>query len=73
MSENKNFGTIPVEPDGEYDVEIEFKGRKKDGSEGDGIAKIDGFTIFVPNTEIGDKVRIRVGRILPHYAFAEVV
>jgi len=65
---NKQFGTIPVEQDMEYDVEIAFV-----GSKGDGIAKIEGFTIFVPNTNVGDKVKVRIGRVLPQYAFAEVV
>jgi len=68
MAENKGFGTIPVEQDMEYDVEIAFR-----GSKGDGIAKIEGFTIFVPNTNVGDKVKVRIGRVLPQYAFAEVV
>ena len=62
------IGTIPVEQDEEYDVEISFMGEKKDG-----IAKIEGYTIFVPNTQVGDKVRIKIVRVLPQYAFAEVV
>ena len=33
------------------------------GHNGDGIAHEQGFTIFVPNTEIGDKVKAKVWRI----------
>jgi len=62
------LGTIPVEQDEEYEVKIEYMGSKQDG-----IAKIEGYTIFVPGTEVGDKVRIKIVRVLPQYAFAEVV
>ena len=43
------------------------------GSGGDGIARIGGFVIFVPGTNVGDDVKIRVTRVLKKYAFAEVV
>lgn len=43
------------------------------GSGGDGIAKIGGFVIFVPGTNVGDDVTVRVTRVLKKYAFAEVV
>ncbi|RLG70839.1 MAG: deoxyribonuclease [Methanobacteriota archaeon] len=58
----------PVDEGGEYDVEIVDVSRR-----GDGVAKIDGFVIFVPGTRRGDKVRIRINRINPRFATAEVV
>lgn len=39
---------------------------------GDGIARVKGFVIFVPNTKPGDKVKIRITRVGRSYAVAEV-
>ncbi len=43
------------------------------GSGGDGIAKINGFVIFVPGTKVNDEVTIRVTKVLRRYGFAELV
>ena len=43
------------------------------GSGGDGIAKISGFVIFVPNAKLNDEVTIRITKVLRKYAFAELV
>ena len=56
----------PVKPGEELDVVIEAIGAK-----GDGIARKEGFVIFVPGVQKGDKVRIRVIRVLRTVAFAE--
>jgi predicted RNA-binding protein with TRAM domain len=40
---------------------------------GDGIARIEGFVIFVPNTSVGDEIRIKIERVLPKFAFASIV
>lgn len=42
------------------------------GYEGEGIAKIDGFTVFVPNTIKGEKVKIKILKVLSSHAFAKV-
>jgi predicted RNA-binding protein with TRAM domain len=57
----------PVSVGEETDVTIEAVGAK-----GDGIAKKEGFVIFVPNTRKGDTVRIRITKVLANMAFAEV-
>ena len=62
----QNFA--PVKVGDELDVKIEAVGEK-----GDGIAKKDGFVLFVPSTKQGDEVRIRVTRVLQKVGFAEVV
>ena len=62
----RNFA--PVKVGDELDVKIEAVGEK-----GDGIAKKDGFVLFVPATKQGDEVRIRVTRVLPKVGFAEVI
>lgn len=65
----RDFGNkvAPVRVGEEVDVTIEAVGAK-----GDGIAKKEGFVIFVPNTSTGDNVRIRITKVLSNVAFAEV-
>lgn len=42
------------------------------GEKGDGIAKVEkGYVLIVPDTEIGDEVRVRIDRVTPNYAMAE--
>ena len=60
--------SVPVEEGETYDVTIQDIARK-----GDGIARIEGFVIFVPGTKVGDEVQIKVERVLPKFAFASVV
>lgn len=43
------------------------------GAKGDGIAKKDGFVLFIPNTRKGDYVKIKITKVLPKAGFAEVV
>ena len=43
------------------------------GREGDGIARIDNFVVFVPGTKIGDTVKVRITRVLRRMAIGEVV
>ncbi len=62
------FPPKPVEIGKEYDVEIRETSRR-----GEGIARIKGLVVFVPNTKPGDKVRIRVTRISRRFCEAEVV
>ncbi|MBI2143233.1 TRAM domain-containing protein [Candidatus Woesearchaeota archaeon] len=62
-----NDKVAPVKVGEEVDVTIEAVGAK-----GDGIAKKEGFVIFVPNTSTGDSVRIRITKVLSNVAFAEV-
>ncbi|MBN2109853.1 MAG: TRAM domain-containing protein [Methanosarcinaceae archaeon] len=59
--------TAPVEAGESYDVTIEDIAR-----EGDGIARVSGFVIFVPETEIGDEVTIKVSKVMSKFAFGEV-
>ncbi|AKG92383.1 putative RNA-binding protein, contains TRAM domain [Geoglobus ahangari] len=43
------------------------------GSGGDGIARIDGYVVFVPGVKVDDVVTIRITKVLRKYGFAEVV
>jgi predicted RNA-binding protein with TRAM domain len=58
----------PVKVGAEIDVRIEGVGEK-----GDGIAKVQGFVLFIPGVRAGDEVRIRVTRVLAKVGFAEVL
>ena len=58
----------PVKEGDTLDVKIEAVGEK-----GDGIAKKDGFVLFVPNAKEGDEVKIKINRVLRRVGFAEVV
>jgi len=68
----RNFGGFsqdkPVKEGETYDVEI-----LEVGSKGDGIAKIQNFVIFVPGTQKGQKVKIRITQVRSSSAVAEVV
>lgn len=52
----------------EYDVEITEISRR-----GDGIAKVQGFIIFVTNAKTGQKLKIRITNVSNRYATAEIV
>jgi 23S rRNA (uridine2552-2'-O)-methyltransferase len=60
--------TAPVRSGDELEVEIEDV-----GTEGDGIAKVEGFTLFVPGTTEGETLRVRVTDVKPRFGFAERV
>lgn len=60
-------GPKPVKVGDELDVTIEAKAAR-----GDGLAKKDGFVIFVKGTEVGQTVRIRVTDVRERFATAEV-
>jgi predicted RNA-binding protein with TRAM domain len=60
--------TAPIEAGETHYVEIEEL-----GDEGDGIAYIEGFVIFVPETEPTDSVDIEIDTVQDSFASAEVV
>lgn len=59
---------IPVEKNNEYIVDI-----VDNGYEGEGIAKIDGFTIFIQNSIKGEKIKILIVKVLSSHAFGKIV
>jgi len=64
----KDFLTAPVRTGDRLEVTIEDV-----GSKGDGIAKVEEFTVFVPGTETGDRVEIRIEDVKPRFAFGQKV
>ncbi len=67
-SRGGGMSTPPVNVGDELDVTIEAVGEK-----GDGIAKKNGFVLFVPGVKEGQQVKIRVTKVLRKVGFAEVV
>jgi predicted RNA-binding protein with TRAM domain len=65
---NDSFGAKPVETGKEYDVQITEISRK-----GDGIARIQGFVIFVKDGKVGQNAKIRISQIGPRFATAEII
>ncbi|UCC58861.1 MAG: TRAM domain-containing protein [Candidatus Bathyarchaeum sp.] len=72
-SSNSNRGSgfnlkAPVELGQEYESEIEDISRR-----GDGIAKIEGFVIFVANAKKGEHVKFKITQVGRRFAVAELV
>jgi predicted RNA-binding protein with TRAM domain len=62
------FGPKPVEEGKEYDVDIKEISRR-----GEGIARIEGLVVFVPNTKPGDHVKVKITRVSNRFASGELV
>ena len=60
--------SVPVEKNKEYIVDI-----IDNGFEGEGIAKIDNFTIFVSGAIKGEKVKILIVKLLSSHAFGKII
>ena len=58
----------PVETGKEYDVSITEISRK-----GDGIARIDGFVIFVKGGQVGQNAKVKITQVGGRFATADVV
>ncbi len=67
-SSERDRGPVPVEEGQEIDVTIDSVGRR-----GDGIARFNNFVIFVPGTNTGDKVKVRITGVRNNFATGEVV
>lgn len=59
---------IPIEKNKEYEVEI-----TDNGFEGEGIAKIENFTIFVPGAIKGEKIKILIVKVLSSHAYGKII
>jgi predicted RNA-binding protein with TRAM domain len=58
----------PVEVGKEYNVSISDTSKR-----GEGIARVDGFVVFVPGTRQGQNVRIKVTQVSERFASGQVV
>ena len=57
----------PVKIGEEYEVDITETSQR-----GDGIARIEGLVVFVPQGKVGDHLRIKIARISRKFAEAEI-
>ncbi|MDT7891485.1 MAG: TRAM domain-containing protein [Thermoproteota archaeon] len=64
----KRFFEKPVKVNEVYDLEIQEVGRQ-----GDGVARVKGFVVFVKNTKKGDKVKAKIVKVAGRFAIAEVI
>ena len=59
---------MQIEKNKEYIVDI-----IDNGFEGEGIAKIENFTIFIPGAIKGEKIKILIVKVLSAYAFGKII
>jgi predicted RNA-binding protein with TRAM domain len=64
----KGFKRCPVELGEELEVDITELSPK-----GDGMTKVQGYIIYVPDTKLGDHVKIKINRVGEKAANAEIV
>ena len=57
---------MPVKENQEVEVVIDDI-----GSKGDGIARMEGYLIFVPRSKIGERVKVRIRSVADKFAVAE--
>jgi predicted RNA-binding protein with TRAM domain len=62
------FKPKPVKIGDDLDVTIAEVSKR-----GDGVTRVDGYVIFVPNAKQGDAVKIRITEIRPNFAIGTVV
>ncbi|MFB6086436.1 MAG: 23S rRNA (uridine(2552)-2'-O)-methyltransferase [Halodesulfurarchaeum sp.] len=60
--------TAPVTEGETCDVTIEAT-----GEDGDGIAYVEGYTLFVPEANVGERVTVEITDVKPRFGFAERV
>lgn len=74
MSYGSNYGSKgftgpkPVEVGKEYDVEITEISRQ-----GDGIARVQGFVVFVKNGKPGQKAKIKINQVGNRFAIGTIL
>ena len=61
-------GPKPVEVGKEYEVDLTEISRK-----GDGIARVQGFVVFVENGKAGHKLKVKVIEVADRFAKATIV
>lgn len=62
------FKPKPVKVGEELEVTVSETSKK-----GDGVARVEGYVIFVPSAKLGDKVKIKITMIRPNYAMGELL
>ncbi|MEM3047783.1 MAG: TRAM domain-containing protein, partial [Candidatus Bathyarchaeia archaeon] len=53
---------------GEYEVDVKEVSRR-----GDGVARVGGFVVFIPNSRPGDHITVKVTQVRDRFAIAEKI
>lgn len=61
-------GEKPVKEGETYEIDVEATGAK-----GDGIGKVKGFVVIIPNAKPGQKVKVRIDAVRGKVAFGTMV
>ena len=61
-------GEKPVNEGDTYDIEIEATGAK-----GDGIGKVKGFVVIIPDAKPGQKLKVKIDAVRGKVAFGSIV
>jgi predicted RNA-binding protein with TRAM domain len=67
-SPSSYFKEKPVKVGEEIDVTVSEVSRR-----GDGVARVQGFVIFIPSAKQGTQAKIRIKEIRPNFATAEII
>ena len=59
---------IPIEKNGEYIVDVTGL-----GFEGEGVAKIESFPIFIQGALVGEKVKVKIVKVSKSFAFGKLI
>ncbi|QAV21815.1 23S rRNA (uracil(1939)-C(5))-methyltransferase RlmD [Paenibacillus chitinolyticus] len=62
------LAALPVEKNGEYTAEIIGIGH-----DGEGVGRVEGFTLFVPGALPGERVRLKVLKLKKQYGYAKLL
>jgi predicted RNA-binding protein with TRAM domain len=62
------FSPKPVKIGDELDVDVSEMSRK-----GEGVARVEGYVVFVPAAKQGERKRIRIIEVRPNFAVSEVL
>lgn len=63
-SKRKVAGDIPLYKNGSYESVIEDV-----TLDGNGVCRVDGYTVFVPMTAVGDRIRLKAVKLQKNYGF----
>ena len=64
----RDSANVPVEVGKEYEVDI-----TEMSPNGEGVARIRGFIIFIPNAKLGNRAKVEIKRVDSMSANAEIV
>lgn len=59
---------VPVEKNEEYIVEVSGL-----GFEGEGVAKVEGFPVFIQGALVGEKVKVKIIKVSKNFAFGKLI